>query len=149
MMPRRRRAPARIGWRAAVLLASAAVLPVACGDGGAESAGSGGPPAGRPRLAGVSTRLRYTVDSLSPGEMGSDTLLPVYHRFHHRCSACHAVPSPAQVPAGSWPRVVERMRGNIDEAGLLPLEKDEAEEYIELLQRNASQHDSVGKGGAR
>jgi hypothetical protein len=118
------------------ILALLAAVALACGGGG-EPAGGDAAPAGRPRLAGVSVRLRYAVQPLAPGELAADTAPPLRHFFEHRCSACHAAPSPRQLPAASWPRVVERMQGNIEAAGLLPLEDADAARIVELLQRHA------------
>ena len=115
----------------------AALLALSCGERVAESPALGEERVFRPPLAGVSSRLRFRVEPLAPGEVGADTLLPVYHRFLHRCSACHVAPSPRQLPAASWPRIVERMGRNIDAAGLLPLEEEDADGIVELMQRNA------------
>ena len=76
--------------------------------------------------------------TLAPGELGADTSLSIYHRFHHRCSGCHVAPSPRQAPADAWPRIVERMGQNIDAAGLIPLAEEDAEAITQLMQRNAS-----------
>lgn len=90
-----------------------------------------------PPLAGVSARKAIDVDPARPGDFGADTTGPVWHRFQHRCAACHAAPSPAQHPAYEWARVVQRMEKNVGAAGLLPLSGQESKAITELLEKHA------------
>lgn len=126
-----------LGNSGAVILGLFAVIALACGGPDRESAAQQDGRAYTPRLAGISLR-GFVVRPLAPGELGADTSLPIYHRFHHRCSGCHVAPSPRQAPAGAWPRIVERMGQNIEAAGLIPLAEEDAEAITELMQRNAS-----------
>lgn len=145
----------RFGNSGAVILGLVAGIALACGGPDGDSAAQRDEPAYTPRLAGVSLRGgSFAVRPLAPGELGADTLLPIYHRFHHRCSGCHVAPSPRQAPAGAWPGIVERMGQNIEAAGLLPLAEEDAEAITELLQRNASKPGEPpparsGAGGGR
>ena len=137
------------GNSGAVILGLVAGIALACGGDG-ESAAQRDGLAYTPRLAGVSLR-GFVVRPLAPGELGADTSLPIYHRFHHRCSGCHVTPSPRQAPAGAWPRIVERMGQNIEAAGLIPLAEEDAEAITELMQRNASKpgESAPGRSAAR
>jgi hypothetical protein len=125
------------GTGGAVILGLAAALALACSGPDGESAAQRAGLAYTPRLAGISLR-GFAVRPLVPGELGADTSLPIYHRFHHRCSGCHVAPSPRQAPAEAWPRIVERMGQNIEAAGLIPLAEEDAEAITQLMQRNAS-----------
>ena len=128
------------GNRGAVIVGLVAALALACGGPEGESAVQRAEPAHTPRLAGVSLRGgSFAVRPLVPGELGADTSLPIYHRFHHRCSGCHVAPSPRQAPADAWPRIVERMGLNIEAAGLIPLAEEDAEAITELMRRHASE----------
>ena len=88
-------------------------------------------------LARISTRLDAPVTPLSPGDLGADTLAPAYHRFRARCAGCHVAPSPKALPPEGWPRVLERMSGHIEDAGLLPLDTDDRRSILDLLERHA------------
>lgn len=88
-------------------------------------------------MAGVSARMDFKLQPLQEGELGADAEDPLYHRFLHRCSGCHVAPSPIQRQAGSWPLIVDRMARNVEAAGLLPMENEEAEAIASLLQRHA------------
>lgn len=125
------------GNSGAVILGLFAVFALACGGPDREPAAQRNGQAYTPRLAGISLR-GFAVRPLAPGELGADTSLPIYHRFHHRCSGCHVAPSPRQAPAGAWPRIVERMGQNMEAAGLIPLAEEDAEAITQLMQRNAS-----------
>ena len=81
--------------------------------------------------------MDFKLQPLQEGELGADAEDPLYHRFLHRCSGCHVAPSPIQRQAGSWPLIVDRMARNVEAAGLLPMENEEAEAIASLLQRHA------------
>ncbi|MCD6681835.1 MAG: hypothetical protein LT102_14510 [Burkholderiaceae bacterium] len=63
--------------------------------------------------------------------------------FAEACSQCHALPDPAQHTAGEWPKVVERMRENLDwmnrvQSGSDPREpKLSVPEIVAFLQQHA------------
>lgn len=124
--------------RTTLLAATAGVVVGAAACGGESSP----PPRAEPfmvlpPLAGVSARQDIEVEPVTPGDFGADTTGPLWHRFKHRCSACHVAPSPAQHAAGEWDRVVDRMGENIESAGLLPLSDRDAAAIAEFLREHA------------
>lgn len=109
----------------------------ACGSGEPEPERPVEPLRVLPPLARISERSDIRVEPGSAAEFGADTTAPVWHRFNHRCSSCHAFPSPTRHTAGEWEAVVERMGENIDSAGLLPLSKRDARNITGLLRDHA------------
>jgi len=108
----------------------------ACGSGEPEPERPVEPLRVLPPLARISERGDIRVEPGRAAEFGADTSAPVWHTFNHRCSSCHAFPSPGLHTTREWEAVVERMGENIDSAGLLPLSKRDAREISELLGRH-------------
>lgn len=75
-------------------------------------------------LAGIST---YEVPGLIAFRQpaGGVTDSVGYHRFVHRCGACHGAPDPAMHTAAEWPAVLDKMKTNMKDAGLLPLRPED------------------------
>jgi len=94
-------------------------------------------PEGGAPLAGVSARRRITVEPLQRRDVGPDTSSQAFHRFVHRCSACHEPPSPAAHTPREWGIVVRRMVMRADSAGLLPIGAQERHEILGFLGRHA------------
>ncbi|MBI4541268.1 MAG: hypothetical protein HY704_17335 [Gemmatimonadetes bacterium] len=94
-------------------------------------------PAGGSPLAGVSARRAIAVEPLKPGDVAADTASHEFHRFVHRCSACHEPPSPRLHPSDEWAGVVNRMAARADSAGILPLSAGERQEILRFLLRHA------------
>lgn len=120
-----------------VAVVAVAVTAAACGSGEPEPERPVEPLRVLPPLARISERSDIRVEPARPGAFGADTTGPVWHRFNHRCSSCHALPSPGQHTARQWEAVVERMGENIDSAGLLPLSKEDREGITGFLRRHA------------
>lgn len=95
-------------------------------------AAGGGAPA-----AGVSAIRRIEVERLDPRKLGADTASAAYHRFLHRCGACHEAPAPSQHTTLEWPRVLTRMHRNVEDAGLLPIAAEDRDVILDFLQRHA------------
>ena len=58
--------------------------------------------------------------------------------FRDRCSRCHALPDPSVQAPGEWPAMVERMRQNMERAGVEGLSDEETEAIVAYLQRAAA-----------
>lgn len=58
--------------------------------------------------------------------------------FRERCSRCHALPDPSLHVPGDWPAVVDRMRQNMERAGVEGVSESEAEAIVAYLQRAAA-----------
>lgn len=54
--------------------------------------------------------------------------------FRDRCSQCHALPDPARYASEEWPRVVERMRANMERMGVDGLSDAETDAVVGYLQ---------------
>lgn len=96
-------------------------------------------PTGGPRRAGVSAIRRIDVEPLDPAVLGADTASVAYHRFLHRCGACHEAPAPSQHTASEWSAVFTRMHRNIEEAGLIPVSDPDRRTILDFLQRHAGE----------
>lgn len=63
--------------------------------------------------------------------------------FARYCQQCHALPDPAQHTAAEWPKVVERMRGNMRSMGKEIANDQDAQLITDYLQQHAK--GSAGK----
>lgn len=96
-------------------------------------------PTGGARRAGVSAIRRIDLEPLDPSALGEDTASAAYHRFLHRCGACHEAPAPSQHTASEWSAVFTRMHRNIEDAGLIPVSGPDREAILEFLGRHAKE----------
>lgn len=94
-------------------------------------------PEGGAPLAGVSALRKIELEPLDPRALEGDTTSPEFHRFVHRCSACHQPPAPRQHTRAEWERVVRRMTQHVDSAGLLPLSALDRQQILRFLSRHA------------
>lgn len=91
---------------------------------------------GSHRLAGVSATRTIAVLPLKTAELAGDTLSADYHTFRMRCGACHALPSPSTHPGYMWEGIVERMRKNAVDAGLMPMGTDDQAAVVRFLEKH-------------
>lgn len=90
-------------------------------------------------LAGMSAIRLFALRPLDERKLGRQAATPEYHQFRHRCAACHELPDPALHGPAEWGRVVERMRANMNAAGILPLQDPERDAILRFLRRNVGQ----------
>lgn len=95
-------------------------------------------PEGGAPLAGVSALRTIKLEPLDARALDGDTASPEFHRFVHRCSACHQPPAPGQHTRAEWEIVVRRMTQHVDSAGLLPLSALDRQQILRLLSRHAA-----------
>jgi hypothetical protein len=88
-------------------------------------------------LAGISARGDIQVRALSARQLGGDTASPDYHRYLNRCRTCHEAPAPDLYTAAEWPRVIERMHGNMRSAGTMGLLPEDRAAVMRFLARHA------------
>jgi hypothetical protein len=89
-------------------------------------------------LAGISARRQVHVAPLNPRRLAGDTIGYAFDRYHHRCSACHAVPDPRLHTPARWRGVIDRMNNHARSAGLLPisgLERDSIQGFLDRHSR--------------
>lgn len=79
----------------------------------------------------------YTGHAMRAIDPGSAPAGAGSEAFRDRCSRCHALPDPAAHAPGEWPAVVERMRGNMERAGVEGLSDAEAEAIVGYLRRSS------------
>jgi hypothetical protein len=95
-------------------------------------------PPGTAPQAGISARAPIRVQPL-PNRLARELRSDAdFQRFSHRCGVCHVTPDPALHVAGEWPRIVSRMSGTIDAAGLLPLPEHDREAILRVLEAHAA-----------
>ncbi len=58
---------------------------------------------------------------------------PQARLFRERCTQCHALPHPSEHTASEWPKVVERMRENMEKFKRVPLTDSEAQQIVAFL----------------
>ncbi len=75
--------------------------------------------------------------SLARGKY-SDLGTPSGQAFQQTCSQCHAAPDPASHKANEWPRVVVRMKANMQAARIAPPDDNTQQQIIQFLQRHAA-----------
>ena len=73
--------------------------------------------------------------------------LPGFHEYAMRCSSCHVLPDPAAYEARQWIGTVDRMRHQIDRAGVMPPREGELEAATEFLRAasESSRDDQDGR----
>ncbi|WP_455204505.1 hypothetical protein [Kaarinaea lacus] len=76
---------------------------------------------------------QYAQRPLEPASL-SDLESPAGQAFQNTCSQCHAAPDPAQHTASEWPRVVLRMKSNMQTAGKTPPTENNIELIVNYLQ---------------
>ncbi len=81
----------------------------------------------------------YTANALRSVEPGALPTGEGAELFRDRCARCHALPDPAARTPGEWPAVVERMRENMERAGVEGLSDDEADVIVTYLRRVAGE----------
>lgn len=95
-------------------------------------------PAGAAPQAGISARTPIRVQPL-PDRLARELRTGAdFQRFSHRCGVCHVTPDPALHTAADWPKIVSRMSGTIDAAGLLPLPVSDRDAILRVLEQHAS-----------
>ncbi len=96
-------------------------------------------------LAGIST---YPVPDLipfrEPAVGVTDSL--GYHRFLHRCGACHEAPDPTMHTIAEWPAVLEKMKGNMRKSGLLPLRPEDQQLITQFLIETRGREADTSRG---
>lgn len=80
----------------------------------------------------------YTSNALRSIEPGTLPAGEGAALFADRCSGCHALPDPGQHGPDEWPAVVERMRENMERAGVEGLSDPEADAIVGYLRRVAA-----------
>ena len=95
-------------------------------------------PSARFALAGISTLLQLDIPPVIHSELEGDTLGRPFHVFLERCGGCHQVPAPGSKPATEWRDVVDRMRTNVEYAGLMPFSTEERDLILGFLGRHGS-----------
>jgi hypothetical protein len=88
-------------------------------------------------LAGISARRQIEVAEMNPRRLRGDTMGYAFHRYSHRCSACHALPDPRIHTTRAWPGVIDRMNNHARSAGLLPIDGLERDSIQAFLRRHS------------
>jgi hypothetical protein len=94
--------------------------------------------AGAAPQAGISARAPIRVQPLPDRLARQLREDPDFQRLSHRCGVCHSTPDPALHTATEWPKIVARMAGTIDAAGLLPLREHDREAVLRVLEEHAA-----------
>lgn len=102
-----------------------------------ELAGTRLAPVGAAPQAGISARAPIRVRPIPTRLARQLRPDPDFQRFSHRCGVCHATPDPALHGEAEWPKIVSRMSGTIDAAGLLPLADADREAILRVLRQHS------------
>jgi len=94
-------------------------------------------PSGEAAEAGISVLRNPDLRPINPKRIGADTTSQGFHRYVHRCGACHSAPDPSLHSASEWRSVSPRMEKHMEEAGLIPLGPTDRTVILEFLQRHA------------
>lgn len=122
--------------RGKIAVAVFAVAAVVVGAVALGSGSSGGKPSGGAPLAGISKRIDPDIVPLADGELEGE---PGVRNLRSRCAGCHGVPGPRTDPDEGWGRVLERMKGHIEDAGLLPLAEEDRKAILEMMRRRSEE----------
>lgn len=80
----------------------------------------------------------YTTNALRSVEPGALPAGEGAELFRDRCSQCHGLPDPSIHTPGEWPAVVDRMRENMERAGVEEPTDEEAAAIVGYLRRAAA-----------
>lgn len=88
-------------------------------------------------LASVSATQLVHVAPLGSVELTDHADSVDYHRFMHRCGACHTAPDPSLHTATEWPDVIQRMKATMRKAGLLPMDTSDESAVLDFVLRRS------------
>ena len=80
----------------------------------------------------------FAQKPLDASQLQADLETPAGQAFQATCSRCHAAPDPAQHSVREWPRVVLRMKYNMQAAGLSVPDAETTEQIITFLQGHST-----------